>query len=414
MLLLSDLQKRWLGYFRVNSIENVLLKIEKVMKMPTKELIQELSSVNIGSCISVYMPTHRTHPGNTQDPIRYQNILKRMESSLLEKYSESEIKAYLAPFENLKDDRDFWNHNLDGLAIFSSGEVFETISLPLPVAELLVVAESFHTKPMRQYLQTEDRFQILGLTLTEMRFFEGSRFSVSEVELGEDIPSTIEQALGEELTEKHLTVASYGGVGGESGNMHHGHGSKKDETDIDSERFFRIVAETIYEKFSKPSGLPLILAALPEHRNRFRKVNKNPFLTSDGIDLNPDALSADRLRTMAWEVMEPEYDQRLKNWSEKVAQAIADQKGSDQIRDIVAAATSGRVETLLLEKDRIIPGKIVDAANGLIETGSLLDPETDDLLDDIGELVEKFGGQVLVLPPEKMTMESGAAAIFRY
>ncbi|TKT90367.1 baeRF3 domain-containing protein [Dyadobacter frigoris] len=384
------------------------------MKLPTKELIQELSSVNIGPCLSVYMPTHRTHPGNGQNPIRYQNMLKRLESSLSEKYSESEIKAYLAPFENLKDDRDFWNHNLEGLAIFSSGEIFETVSLALPVAELLVVAESFHTKPMRQYLQTEDRFQILGLTLTEMRFFEGNRFSVSEIELGEDIPKTIEEALGSELTEKHTTVASYGGVGGESGNMHHGHGAKKDETDKDSERFFRIVAETAYEKFSKPSGLPLILAALPEHRNLFRKVNKNPFLLTDGIDLNPDALSADRLRTMAWEVMEPEYDQRLKNWSDKVAQAMADQKGSDLIGDIVAAATSGRVETLLLEKDRIIPGKIVDAANGLIETGALSDPETDDLLDDIGELVEKFGGKVLVLPAEKMNVESGAAAIFRY
>lgn len=365
-----------------------------------------------GPCISVYLPTHRTHPDNGQDPIRFQNLLKELETSLSQKYPVSEVKSYLLPLENIREDRDIWNHNLDGLAIFSSGEIFELISLPVPVTELVVVADSFHTKPLRKYLQTEDRFQILGLSLHEMRLYEGNRHSVSEIELGQEIPKTITEALGDELTEKHTTVASYGGVGG--GNMHHGHGSKKDETDIDAERFFRVVAETVHAHFSKPSGLPLILAALPEHHNLFKKVNKNPFLLEEGIALNPDALTPEKLRTMAWEVMEPEYHLRLKNWSEKAGQAMADQKGSDLISDIVAAATEGRVDTLLLEADRIVPGKIVDESNGRIETGELSDPETDDLLDDIGEIVEKLGGKVVVVPADKMSSQSGAAAIYRY
>lgn len=382
------------------------------MKLPNKALIQELSSVGSGPCISVYLPTHRTHPDNGQDPIRFQNLLKELETSLSQKYPVSEVKSYLLPLENIREDRDIWNHNLDGLAIFSSGEIFELISLPVPVTELVVVADSFHTKPLRKYLQTEDRFQILGLSLHEMRLYEGNRHSVSEIELGQEIPKTITEALGDELTEKHTTVASYGGVGG--GNMHHGHGSKKDETDIDAERFFRVVAETVHAHFSKPSGLPLILAALPEHHNLFKKVNKNPFLLEEGIALNPDALTPEKLRTMAWEVMEPEYHLRLKNWSEKAGQAMADQKGSDLISDIVAAATEGRVDTLLLEADRIVPGKIVDESNGRIETGELSDPETDDLLDDIGEIVEKLGGKVVVVPADKMPVQSGVAAIYRY
>ena len=267
---------------------------------------------------------------------------------------------------------------------------------------------------MRKYLQTEDRFQILGLSLHEMRLYEGNRHSISEIELSSDFPKTIQDALGDELTEKHTTVASYGGVGGGSGNMHHGHGSKKDETDIDAERFFSIVADTVYEKFSKESKLPLILSALPEHHNLFNKVNKNPFLLESAIAVNPDSLSADKLATMAWEVMEPEYNQRLKSWSQKAGQAIADQKGSDLISDIVAAATEGRVETLLVESDLILPGKIVDEDSGRVETGELSDPQTDDLLDDIGEIVEKMGGRVLVMPADQMTFESGCVALYRY
>jgi hypothetical protein len=48
--------------------------------------------------------------------------------------------------------------------------------------------------------------------------------------------------------------------------MHHGHGGKSPEEDIDTERF---VAKTINDNYSGPSGLPLILAALPEHQNLF-------------------------------------------------------------------------------------------------------------------------------------------------
>ena len=72
------------------------------------------------------------------------------------------------------------------------------------------------------------------------------------------------------------------------------------------------------------------------------------------------------------------------------------------------------METLLLEADRIVPGKIVDTYNGRVQSGDLSDPDTDDLLDDLGELVEKLGGKVIIIPADKMKLESGAAAIFRY
>jgi hypothetical protein len=78
----------------------------------------------------------------------------------------------------------------------------------------------------------------------------------------------INDALGYDLTDKHTTVASYGGVGSQTGGMHHGHGGKSPEEDIDTEKFF-LRRKTINDNYSGPSGLPLILAALPEHQNLF-------------------------------------------------------------------------------------------------------------------------------------------------
>ena len=48
-----------------------------------------------------------------------------------------------------------------------------------------------------------------GTHIHEAKLYEGKRYGLDPVELP-TVPSTIEEALGEELTEQHLTVASYG------------------------------------------------------------------------------------------------------------------------------------------------------------------------------------------------------------
>lgn len=107
-----------------------------------------------------------------------------------------------------------------------------------PVAELAVVADSFHVKPLIRILQSADRYQVLGLSQQEIRLFEGNRDAMDEIELHQDVPRKLTDALGEELTDSHLTVASSGGIGGSQSSMHHGHGGKKAEVDKDTERFF--------------------------------------------------------------------------------------------------------------------------------------------------------------------------------
>lgn len=384
------------------------------MNLLTRELIQELLSVSRVPCQSLYMPTHRSHPDNLQDPIRFKNLVKQLEESLLKQYSAIEVKKFLDPFITLGNNNEFWNHALDGLAVLSTIDLFKVIRLPISVEDLAVVADSFHTKPLRQYLQTVDRYHVLSLNLHEIRLFEGNRHSLVEVELPPDIPRTIKEALGDELTEKHSTVASYGGVGGKSSDMHHGHGARKDEIDKDAERFFRVVADTIYENYLKPSGLPLILAALPEHHSLFQKVNKNPLLLPKGISVNTKSITTDKLIELAWEVMEPVYLLKLTSLVNKFEQAKANGKGSDEIKEVAVAAVDGRVDTLFIEADRTIAVRITNLVTGNIQKKDLKNPKVDDLLDDLGELVTKMGGQVMVLPTERMPSQTGLAAIFRY
>ncbi|MDP3434935.1 MAG: hypothetical protein Q8T04_18505, partial [Bacteroidota bacterium] len=90
------------------------------MEILNKELIQELLTAEQAPCLSLYMPTHRTHPENLQDVIRFKNLIKQMEESLSQKYTANEVKKHLEPFEALVDDDNVWNHALDGIAVFSA------------------------------------------------------------------------------------------------------------------------------------------------------------------------------------------------------------------------------------------------------------------------------------------------------
>ena len=363
-------------------------------------------------CLSLYQPTHRRHPENQQDPIRFRNLVKALEESLVQKYPNREVQTLLEPFRALAGARDFWNHTLDGLAVLGAPGMFRVYRLQRPVVELAVVAESFHTKPLMRILQSADRYQILGLNRREIKLFEGNRDALDQVELAQGVPRTITEVLGEELTEPHLTVASYGtGAGGTP--MRHGHGSKKDEVDIDTERFFRAIDRSVLEHHSRPSSLPLILAALPEYHALFRQVSRNPFLMAEGIDIHPDSLPIEGLRERAWQVVEPQYHARLAGLVEAFGEARSKGLGADDLAQVAEAAAAWRVATLLIDADRHVPGRM-DPGTGRIEFDDLAHPEVDDLLDDLGELVLKRGGQVVAVPTERMPTRTGIAAIYRF
>jgi len=379
----------------------------------TIDSLAEMALVHQPPCLSLYQPTHRCSPENQQDQIRFGNLVKELEKSLEQKYPAAQTRLLLEPFEDLAGDQDFWNHTLDGLAVLGGPSLFRVFRLQRPVAELVVVADSFHTKPLRRFLQSIDRYQVLGLSFGKVRLFEGNRDTLDEIDLAPEVPRSVIEALGTELTEPHQTVASYGGVGGGSRPMHHSQGGKKDETDIDAERFFRAVDRALLEHSSRPSGLPLILAALPEHHHLFHRVSQNPLLIAEGIMINPDALTVDELRQRAWQVVEPQYRARLAALADEFMTAKSNGLGSDDLAQVAQAAAAGRVSTLLIEADRRIAGRL-DSSTGRVEVADLSHPQVDDLLDDLCELVSKMGGRVMLIPTEQMPGQTGLAATYRH
>ncbi|MGL4552981.1 MAG: hypothetical protein ACRC33_17540 [Gemmataceae bacterium] len=356
--------------------------------MPTlgRDYLTAALNASEAPCISIYLPTHRNHPENAQDPIQFKNLVTQIELSLNKGHAVREVRALLDPLHGLQEDAAFWNHTLDGLAVLSSATRFDVFPFPRTVKMLAVVAGSFHVKPLLRYLQSADRFQVLAVAEDKVALYEGNRYVLDPIPLPKISGAIRTPAPSDPRGEV---------VVGEG-----------------MEGYFRVVDRAITEDISKPAGVPLVLAAMSENQTPFRAVAKNPHLLADGIAIDPFALDAEGLRARAWAVVEAHYLARLAKLSRDFGTAQSRQQGTSDLSDAAKAAVASRIGTLLIDADQVQPGKIDET--GAIHSADLASPTVDDKLDDLAELVLKTGGEVVVVPGDRMPTKTGLAAIYRF
>lgn len=368
-------------------------------------------------CLSLYQPTFRQFPDSQQNLVRYRNLLRELEKALKEKHRDVDGAALLQPYMRLLEDTEFWAHPQDGIAVFAAPGFFHVEKIQRRVPELVVVNDHVHVKPLVRVFQSQDTYQILALDRAAIRMYQGDRNVLDEIVMAPSVPRTIEEALGPEVTLQGVgTKGTYGpapanlGVN-PGGAVFHGHGSKTDEKGLDTERFFRAVDRAVTEAHSKPSTLPLILAALPEYHAHFHALSHNPYLLDEGVQMHADALGVERLREAAWRVMEPRYHARLAQLLDMYHAAKARGQATDDLTHAIEFATDARVGTLLVEDERRMPGGI---EGRMPRHASADEAGAGDILDDLAERVLKTGGQVIAVPKGSMPTGTGFAAIFRY
>lgn len=381
-----------------------------------RETLKRLLAVKKKPCLSLYQPTHRSFPEREQDPIRFKQLVRQLEDSL-KKQGVTDYQSLTAPFHKLIDDVDFWNSNRDGLAVFAAPGYFEWFRLQRKVPELAVANDRMHVKPLLRIAQSADRYQILAITLDSVKLYEGNRDGIDEIRLADGVPATLQEALGRELTEKGQSGFPQGfsraSERGDSMQMEAGGAGRQDEIDRDRERFFREVDKAILERHSKPSGLPLILAALPEHQAVFRKLSHNTFLLPEGIEKDHALLGRDELRQLSWDVMQPKYLKRLTGLLDQFGESRGQGLATDEIEEIGHSIVEGRVATLLVEAERQIPGQ-ADPTEGKALPATAQSATTPDLLDELTVWTFEHGGDVVVVPKDRMPTKSGVAALYRY
>lgn len=379
----------------------------------TKTTINELSKINEPICISLYMPTHRAFPQRNENPVLFKNLLRELRQQLASQQPDADHNKLLKPFEQLQEDEDFWMHQRNSLAIIAGADFFKVFTLPQSVPARTFICNHPYLTPLIRITQAADNYQVLCLTRDNIQLFEGNRDSISDVSLHPDVPRTKEQALGSELTPSDQSGYNQGfsqgfSASGGQGSVYaneSGGGGKQEEIDIDRQRYFRAVDKAILQHHSRPSDLPLLLAALPENQAFFREVSHNPFLQEQGLTPDLGNLDTEDLRQQCWQLMSSHYSEKVDEMLQQYSQSQHQELASDKLADIEHAAETGRVATLLVSDDRLDVAKIDKhhASN-----------EHPDMLEKLVLTVIQNGGDIMVMPPQRLPSETGAAAIYRF
>jgi hypothetical protein len=361
-------------------------------------------------CISIYMPKHVHANEMKQDRLQFRHLIKECESALNIKYDEETTKGYLKNLTDLEEEDDFWLTPAQGLGFFADSQRCIVYPLQSSVEPLAIVADSFHIKPLIKTFQFTQKVQILGIDAENFALFEGNRYGIKPIKLADDAPVTQEAAIGIHKAESYLSRGSYGGA---NAGMYHGQGGRKDESERSIEKFFRFIDHYVLENYSKESKCPLILLALNEHHSVFRSVSDNPYLMKEGIKGDFESFDLKELSGKVNTLLEPLNIQKLQDKLDRYQAALSLSKGSDKIAEITKAALEGRIETLLIEENRIVKGQI----NPRNQQVDFKDPQTtlmDDVLDDLAQLVLKNRGEVYLIPKTIFESKYGIGAIYRY
>jgi hypothetical protein len=360
------------------------------MNQLRRDVLEQLLAPTPPPCISIYMPASPAFPGELEDDPRFDNLVREAESKLRSLYTPLQASQLIDRCRGEVGQRAFWAQCGLGLAVFCSPQLSMTVCLPQPVSQAVIIADSFHIKPLIPMLQTMGRFQVLCLTRKDVRLLEGNRYEMSEAPL-KNVPRTIYEAYEREahLQTAPAKSASANGLQNQPGQPPTGA--------MSVERWFQTVDKSVWENHSRHDRLPLILCSVEENHDLFHRVSENQYLQPGGIKLDPDHVQMNRIREEAWKLIEPAYQELTRKAIDNFQTARAHHAGDDDPSTVAKSAAEGRVSLLLLEADRNRGGRL-DA----------------DLLDETVETVLKRGGQVMVIPPELMPTQTGLAAVYRY
>lgn len=367
----------------------------------------ELLAEHTPPCISIYQPLHRSAPPAHENPIRFRTLLDRARQQLQKAFPTAQVEPLLARIRFEVDRGDFWTGPRDGMALFASPDYFQIIELQHAVDEHVEVAGSFHVRPLIRLLQSADRYHVLCFAPNSVRLFEGSRTGLRPIELA-GVPTSIFGAVGGMSRNQNVSIARDLAAG-----ENYTEDANTGTAPVQIEQFIRAVDQGIWESYSRRERLPVILVADIKYHRMFRDITRNPHLLEQGVRLQPDNLPLERLRDEAWKVFEPQYQQRVTGLIDQFNAARAHNMGSEHLQEVAQAAANGRVSALIVAENAHIPGRL-DRTSGQIEAADLSEPDVDDVLDDLAEMVLRMDGQVIAVPPEMMPTDAGLAAIYRY
>ena len=378
----------------------------------TREL-RELLVCKQSPCVSLLMPTHVAGPESKQDPFRLEALLDRAQSKLVESGLRStDARKMLGTAREHAFDPAFWSRRDRGVAIFAATGTVRAYHLPIAFREFLFVGPRFHTKPLLPLINGGGRFFLLALSQKNVRFFEGSRYALREVDLPE-LPREMEAALNYTDADRGAQLHTVLRANTRKQQaIFHGHGGVPDTHKDDLTSFFRMVDAALHPVLRDETS-PVLLAAVEYLLPIYRSVSRYAHLAGVELRGNFDRSAPHELHQKAWDVMQPVFRAAFRDASERLQERLGTERASDDLEAVVRAANEGRVDSVFVSLDEEHWG-CADETTGRVELHDPPRAHDVDLVDLAASTTFLHGGKVFSFHDGEGPTGAPAAAIFRY
>ena len=378
-------------------------------KKPTPDDLHNLLSPRTEPCISLFLPLPRHGPDLAMAPVRFRALLRQAESLLGERYETRRTKELLAPLAGLAEASDVFAPGPDGLAVFRAEGLFEVYRLWPAPPERVVVADSFHVKPLLRCLQDRHRYFVLSLGSRRVALFEGSERGLVQRHVA-GLPVRVENA----------SAGDTGGRGGSprGGPRSAGPGSGKPPAESEGGRreeqlrFFRAVHAALGEVLGDRT--PLIVAGGSSLLPLFREACGHPVHRAEFVEGAVDDIETEKLHARTFPEARKALDARDEALVAEFRNQLDRGLAADILTRVAEAAVLGRVRRLLVADERPLFGRVDRTTGEVTLHAGQMGPQDDDVLDDLAEIVLARGGEVVVLDAPRMPEEAAAVATFRW
>lgn len=393
----------------------------------TQTDLQSLMQTSAHRAVSIYMPANRVTTETQKDMLRFKNLVNQAQEELMERgMRRPDALRLMKPAADLQNDSEFWQNQSHGLAIFLAIDAEPKIyRLPVRFTEMCYIANRFYVKPLLRLFSHDGNYFVLALSQKDVRLFKGNRDGLVQ-EPVEDLPTDIEQALGEWQPQRELQYHTGTGKASDDGRqaaMFHGHAGSEVQMKDELLRFFRRIDDALHPHLREEKA-PLVLAAVDYLHPLFAEATRYPNLLEAGHEGNPDELSDQELHSATWELVSPIFQQRLRADQDRFAQLAGTGRTGAYVDEVAVAAFQGRVETAFLAQGSRVWGRFDTAVGKVVQQTEptektnppdhALDELNEDLLDFIALHTYLNGGTVHVPPPEDIPGKGVAGAIFRF
>jgi hypothetical protein len=360
--------------------------------------------------ISLFMPMAVAGRERAGNRIRFKNLLRDAEELLAN--DDAETKELLKPLHEFYENQeaDVWQHPTPGLAVFRSPKKFQLDTARNELNAEVHVGNRYYLRPLLRLLQGDGGFILLAASQNLVRLFEGSRETIIE-RRPENLPSSLVQALNVDEWTSTLQYHTQS-RGSRSEAVFHGQGAGEDDRKQELLQFFHRLDDALSQYLTEHSE-PLVFAGVEYLFPLFEQACSYRPLIGSPLTENCDQMTAEELHEGAWKLVAPYYRTEIESAIERFGNATATDLGTSDLQQIMRAAQTGGVDTVLIKAGAAKWGEMHD--NGNIRLHPCHQQDSVDLVDEAAFLTLQTGGRVGVVQGDPFPATADAAtAVLRY